>query len=201
MYLRNTFAPRLFYQLPGLDAGSWVYVLENRTLAGREARDAAEAQGRSLVVCFFGQAPGAADETIVTRSDTSSTGMKAVVLTVAELALLLGYALPPDAARGSAESELLVEQALFSIDRVRYRHEVVPGADAHTYRLLDPQDADDAFWDDWDLEAHTKLTISRRLERDYGWDRRQLWNLTWERLTKAVEDGVCPLAARGGRGR
>ena len=204
VYLKKTFAARHFYQFPGLDPTVWTYVMENKTLAGREERAADEAQGRALVVCFFRQAPGAADETIVTRSDTSSTGMAAVVLSVAELALHLGYALPPDAARSSADSERMVEEALFSIARVRCRHECVPGApDAHTYRLLDEQDAEEAFWNDHALEEHTKIDIARRLELQHGWDRKPLWNLGWPALSAACEDGVCPLpglAAAAGPG-
>ena len=74
VYLRNTFAPNHFYHALLGDAATWVFVLENKTLAGREPRHATDAQTRPLVVCFFKQLDSAADELVVGRMDTSMGG-------------------------------------------------------------------------------------------------------------------------------
>ena len=71
VYLRNTFAPNRFYHALLGDAATWVFVLENKTLAGREPRHATDAQTRPLVVCFFKQLDSAVDELVVGRMDTS----------------------------------------------------------------------------------------------------------------------------------
>jgi hypothetical protein len=206
-YLRNTFVANSFYQLPGLDDSTWVFVLENKVLPGREARAEDDARARSLVVCYFERFPGGggADEVIVARSGTSSTGMETSLATVAELALQLGYRLPHDPARSSVASERLVEEALFAIERVRYcAHELLLGGGPHVYRLLDPQNAEDAFWGGTALKDHTRLAIARRVELAYGWDRAALWRskLGKKALEIAFKSGVRPLpaAAPGGRG-
>ena len=91
MYLRNTFVPFYFYHMQTLrDRDTYVFVLENKTLAGREFRDGNDAQARPLVVCFFRPDHDAVDQLVVTRMDRGSSGMKAMNVTPAELALRLG---------------------------------------------------------------------------------------------------------------
>ena len=193
VYLRNTFAPNHFYHALLGDAATWVFVLENKTLAGREPRHATDAQTRPLVVCFFKQLDSAADELVVGRMDTSMGGMKAMDLTPAELALHLGYVLPMDATRSARETETLVEGAWLAIPRWRYTHEVLVGApDAHTYRLTDSVHAEDAFWADMEVQHHTKYAIARHLERLHGWDRARLWHRRLPLLQAALAQGLPP---------
>ncbi len=91
VYLRDTFLPRAFHQVPGVNPDIFIYVLENKTLPGREPRDREDAQSRPLVACFFERCPGAEDELIVRRVDRASTGMSPKTVTPAELLLDLGY--------------------------------------------------------------------------------------------------------------
>ena len=194
VYLRNTFVPRFFYHAPALgDGGTWIFVLENKVLAGREARHATDAQTRPMVICFFEKAPGAADELVVSRTDKEFAGMATKVITPAELALHLGFVPPLDAGRSALETESLVERAWLGIPRTRYTHRhLVEADDLHTYLLTDPVDAEEAFWTGVPLGEHTKYAISRRLEIEHGWDRARLWRCTLAQLRTAFTHGVAP---------
>ena len=198
-----------FYQMPTL-AGVWVFVLENKVLAGREPRHASDAQSRPLVVAFFERAPGSADELVVKRRDADFSGMSTKVLTPAELALHLGYMLPPDADRTPREIEDQVEQAWLGLERVTFTHELLTDADEpHMYQLREPTDAEDVFWNSQPITEHTKYSISRHLEKMHGWDRVRLWNCTVPELRASVATGVAPwdvvppapMAPAAGRGR
>lgn len=132
-------------------------------------------------------------------------------LTPAELALHLGLALPPDGgkARSALEAESLAEASWLVVPRVRYTHQHLVGApDFHTYKLTQPMDAEDAYWNDVPLAEHTKYSISRHLERAHAWDRQRLWRRTLNELRTAVDLGVppwdpelAPHARARGRGR
>ena len=196
VYLRNTFVPRFFYLAPALGGGcTWFFVLENKVLAGREARHATDAQTRPLVICFFEKAPGADDELVVRRTDKEFAGMATKVTTPAELALHLGFVPPVDAARSAQETESLVERAWLGIPRTRYTHRhMVEAGDLHSYLLTDPVDAEEAFWNDVPLGEHTKYAIARRLEIEHGWDRVRLWRCSLPQLRTAMTTSVAPWA-------
>ena len=87
VYLRNTFAPRRFYHMPLFgDPDTYIFVLENKGLAGREFRDGTDAQVRPLVVCFFRpDHDAAADQLVMTRLDTGVSCMTTMDMTPAEL--------------------------------------------------------------------------------------------------------------------
>ena len=213
VYMRNTFLPRRFYHAPSLGRGDvWFFVLDNKVLAGREARHESDAQTRPLVICFFEAADGAADQLVVRRTDRQFAGMTPMALTPAELALHLGFVLPADAGRTAAESESLVERAWLGIPRVGYAHRQLTDAeDIHTYQLTEPLDAEDMFWNSIAVKDHTKYAIARYLKCQHGWDLERLWKRTLTQLRAAVDSGIAPwdgaAAApaipipRGGRGR
>ena len=46
VYIRSVFGEKAFFSFPGLSPDTFIYVLDSKTLAGREARDAADAQSR-----------------------------------------------------------------------------------------------------------------------------------------------------------
>ena len=196
VYLQNAFVHTAFYQLPTLDARTWLYVLESKTVAGRDERDAEDAQARPLVVCFFEEAEGAPDELLVQRTDSATSGMAVQLLTVAELALHLGLHLAYDPERAAGEAERLVEKTLDAspgVPVVRYSFQHRAGAeDPHTYALTEVGDAYAASFNSSPLESHSKYALAKRLERRHGWAPWRLWNLKKERLEQAVRDGVYP---------
>ena len=53
VYIRKVFDEKAFFSFPGLSPDTFLYVLDSKTLAGREPRDEADAQSRPLVLCFF----------------------------------------------------------------------------------------------------------------------------------------------------
>ena len=64
-----------------------------------------EALGRKLAVASFKDAPGG----LVQRVDRSSLALKIRLLTIAEVLVACGVALPPDPLRTSSAAELLIE--------------------------------------------------------------------------------------------
>jgi hypothetical protein len=197
VYLRNTFAPYCFYNMPNLDRDTYVFVLENKTLPGRESRDGNDAQARPLVVCLFRRDRDAVDQLVVTRMDCDrGSGMNTIPVTPAELALLLGFEMP-DTAAVTDHSALIIERevetALLRMLRMRYDYQHLAGAtDVHTYTLIMERDADTAYWDDMAMNYHTKYDIATYLEGAYGWDRQRLWKKQRPTLVAAVAQGVSP---------
>ena len=53
VYIRKVFDEKAFFSFPGLSPDTFLYVLDSKTLAGREPRDEADAQSRPLALCFF----------------------------------------------------------------------------------------------------------------------------------------------------
>ena len=182
-----------------------MFVVENKTLAGREPRDALDAQSRPLVVAFFEKVAEDAlsGEVTVERSDKTMGGMSTTTLTCAELLVTLGFAIAPDPARSVADLELQLEAEYDRLVRMRWTHERLcgVGVDVHTYILKDGEDAETAYWNDGAPDEHKTFTIARYLERTHGWDRRRLWNRTLAVLLAALASGICPDGGAPGRGR
>ena len=71
---------------------TYIYVSENKTLAGKEDKAlVGEATGRKLVVAFFELLDGLAH-----RVDRAGCTLRPQLLTLAEILQILGFALPPD---------------------------------------------------------------------------------------------------------
>ena len=134
-YLKlSVFQTGFMYRLAA--SPTYVYVVENKTLAGREDRSyEGEAVGRKLSVVFF-ESKG---EDLVQRVDRSrSAGLSLQLLNVAELVQTLGVvALPPDPDRSAADSELLYELAYRKLEGHKYKCTVEPAAGVHVYMLHD----------------------------------------------------------------
>ena len=213
VYLRNVCGNKTFLSYPGIAPDTFVYILDSKTLAGREPRDALDAHSRPLVVSFFQKVPGHAPDDgmiIVERCDKSFAGMSTKTLTCAELLLALGYNLEADPSRNLADTESVLEDAHDHVQRLVWQHAVYLGlgVDVHTYRLTDPVDAEDDFFESTAPDEHTKFVLARALERRHGWNRRALWNLRVPDLLAALTTDVCPPGCdlgggdgRGGRGR
>ena len=208
VYLRQTFIAKSFHQLPGVNKDIFVHVLENKTLAGRELRDQADAQSRVLVLCFFERSHAADDELVVRRVDTSFAGMTTKNLTPAELLMHLGFSLAADPGRNALRTEALLEHAYDNLEHVHWTHEIVStdATDAHVYKLTGSRAAEDVFWESKPLGKHTNIAIARRLERLHGGDRHALYvresTAGLHAMLIAAEPGAAPPAgAGGGRGR
>ena len=198
MYLRETFFPKSFYHIPGIAPDTYIYVLDNRTLAGREPRDALDAQSKPLVLAFFERVSALHEELIVERVDKTFNGMTTKTLTVAELMLHLGYNLPPDPERSVSAAEQIIEDMCFNVQRFHVAAEILDNADEiHTYKLTDPYDAEDVFFDNKRPHEHTKIALSRHLEREHGWRRARLWALNQGPLLAARASGDCPPGCAG----
>ena len=202
VHWQKTYAPLAFYQILGL-SDIFIFVMENKTLAGRERRLADDAQHRPLVLCFFERAPGPPDEIIVRRVDKTTSGLKPTMMTIAELLLHLGYQLPDDPGRSAAQAEHALTDAMFTLTHLRFAYELVPGApDPLTYKLMELGDVEDVSWEATPLAEKTSIAIVRELERRYGWDRRALFtrNLMKPVLLGALDTGILDMGLAGGRG-
>ena len=142
---------------------TFIFVAENKTLAGREDRvSEGEASGRKLVVGFFER-----DATgLAVRVHREDSIMRTQLLNIAELLLALGVAVPPDPDRSAADTELLLEQQYQHLNITRYTCDVDAEApEVHVYRLSDEQDAEEAFLHEASQGARTKIMLVRLLQR------------------------------------
>ena len=176
VYLRNTYQPQRFHQVPGVTHNLWVYVLDSKTLAGREPRDALDAQARPMVVSFFERDPSAdAMSLVVRRVNREADGMDSKVLTAPELLVHLGYPAPVDPNMSAADKELALGTAFLELQTLVYDSQVVTGqGQIHVYKLESPCDSEDAYMESMPLADHTKFALARCLERRHGWDKRPL---------------------------
>ena len=77
--------------------------------------------------------------------------------------------------------------AALAAARVRYDRQAMPEAlDFHTYSLSEAADAEDGYWHGMPLGESTACAISRRLEREHGWDRARPWRCSLPQLRAAV---------------
>ncbi len=198
VYLRETFVPKRFYVFDGLAPGLYIYVLESKTLAGRERRHRDDAQGRPMVVTFFERIEDDHMNVLVRRTDRSSDAMAIKTMTCAELLLAVGHRIDPDPERSARDAELILERAYADRKRLVFDHKQMPNPDdVHVYQLNNPTDAEDLYLgtDPGDLR---KIAMARLAEKQYGWNREQLWKrLNLEPLRDAVNSGVCPPGCEG----
>ena len=175
--MRDTLESQAFIQVPGVSPDLWVYVLDTKTLAGREPRDALDAQARPLVVSFFERDPSAdALSLVVRRVNREADGLQTKAITVAELLVHLGYPAPPDPNMSASDKELILEKAFLELQTLVFdSHVVTDHGGIHVYQLDNPRDSEDAFMDSMPLAEHTKFALARLLERRHGWDKHTIW--------------------------
>ena len=118
----------------------FIYVLENKSLAGKEDRHYDnEAIGRRLAVTFFEVLRG----DVVHRVDRGTSGLSPQLLTVAEIIRTCGFALDPDPSRTSAEAEILLEMQYLHVVLKRFVGTPEPQEDdVHVYSLSDEVEAE-----------------------------------------------------------
>ena len=99
-YIKSVFKKEYMYRL-SCNPDQILYVAENKTLPGREDRTyEGEAMGRKLAVVLFEDM----DHGLVRRVHRDTTGMHQILLTIADILLTLGVALPEDHERSAADS-------------------------------------------------------------------------------------------------
>ena len=90
VYLRDTFEARAFYRFETLAADLFFFILDSKTLAGREQRGPDDAQARPMVLTFFETMDSDPGTVVVRRVDRGEPAMATKVMTCAELLLAAG---------------------------------------------------------------------------------------------------------------
>ena len=183
------------------------YVMENKTLAGREDRSEEghqEAPGRKLALCFFERAaelPGHAR-----RADRGSSAMTPTLLTLAEVLHTVGLGPPLDPEKTAAEQEILAEAQYDSLPLIRFEGEETEGPERYLFLLGDGSNAEDAYLDD-NERLTTKMSLARCLQRHGALGAGESINSAWNQTLATLQGRaaawlpvVAPPAARGVRG-
>ena len=184
-YMKVVFKKDFLYKIPG--SSSILYIMESKTLAGKEARNyEGEAIGRKLVVVFYRAREG--PEGIVERVEDSSLAMRPQLLTLAEILIALGFTLPPDPERTSAETELNLEARYLDLDVQRFMPSPVAMLlmDPHLFVCENEENAETALAFELDPKERTKMVLARLLQRQgmlaVGESLEAAWSLTKDEL-------------------
>ena len=119
--VRWTFLKGQFYSFPGLKPNLFLYVVDNKSLTGREPRAGDDTAGRPLAATWFERRFDLGAD-IVHRVDRTSESLNICMCTIAELLATAGGALPPlDLA--PRERELQLETGYADEDRLIWEHE------------------------------------------------------------------------------
>ena len=106
-YVRATFEPKRFHCFPGVGTDMdrvYIYVLEHKTLAGREDLHEDDAKARPLEVCFFTRiADAPPGELHVSRVDQSTSGMVTHTYGPAQILVAAGLHAPSPPGQTPAE--------------------------------------------------------------------------------------------------
>ncbi len=162
-YLKSVFKRGFMYKL-SCSPSVVLYIVENKTLAGKEDRTyEGEALGRKLVVSFMEHTGN-----LVQRVDRESLVLKQQLLSLAELLQTVGgVALPVDPERTAAATELLLEAECQSLEIQRFvctLETAAPGV--HMYTLDDEYNGETAMALECSPDHRTKMVLSRCLQRN-----------------------------------
>ena len=208
-YLKNLLKPTCFYAFEA-KPDVLFYILENKTLAGREDRSEEghpEAPGRKVTLCFFERAaelPGH-----VRRAVRGSSALTTSLLTLAEILHTVGLGPPLDPEKGAAEQEILAEAHYDTLPLTRYEGEETEGPERYLFLLGEGSSAEDAYLNDTG-RALTKMTLARCLQRNGALGAGESLNSAWNQTLATLQGRaaawlpvVAPPAARGrgGAGR
>ena len=170
---------------------TFLYVSENKTLAGKEDRSLeGEAAGRKMVMTFFERGDGG----LVHRVDREGSSLRPQLLSIAELLQILGFALPPDPDRTSATTELLLEEHYRQLNIVRFTCTLETGApEVHTYSLSDEVDAEEAMALELTPAARTKMVLVRCLHRAEALEEDETLERAWASSLVTLQARAAPL--------
>ena len=172
------FDPITFFGFHDLKPNQYFFVGEKKSLPAREARSDTDAIGRSLVGCWFEKVEATTEGVIDQRVDRAAPHINMMLCTLAELPRAAGYnppARPNDTARAV---EIALESSVFDHNVLRYAHRRLQNeahADAYTFLLHEPADAEQVFWTKTALSDMTKMALARRLEVMHGVNRLDAW--------------------------
>ena len=217
-YIKTVFKKGHFYTI-SCNPAVFVYIQENKTLAGKEDKDyEGEAVGRQMVVAPFERLAG----NLLQRVSRSSSAMQGTLFSIAELAQTLGLGVvPPDPSEKAADLELRIEAHYQTLLITRWTCEAVEhAAGPHIYNILDEgQDAEAAVAWELPYELKTKVVLARCLQRHNELlpdeTLEKAWALKWPDLWRRAQGhfplpvpaapaapGAAPAAlGRRGRGR
>ena len=181
VYLQNLFQPLKMYRFASIGDSPFVFIVENKTFAGREAKPPGQELGRTMSLAFFHMVGIEANGVQLAPLALTTTGaLDLKSLSVSHLVRSCGMHLPDPAPPGATprDIELLYEQALLSKELVVYRvSERLPTTTDEVSWLFcvnEPVDAEDYFVERTAPEELTKTALSRIINRRDG--------LPWKRL-------------------
>ena len=215
-YLKNLLRPTYFFAFEAKPAILF-YILENKTLAGREDRpeDHPEAPGRKVTLVFFERdhLPGHAR-----RVDRGTSSMQHTLLTLAELLHTCELGPPLDETKSAAEQEALAEARFTDLPLTRFEGEETEGLERYLFLLGEGVNAEDAYLLHHDRTL-TKMVLARCLQRNGALGAGESLNTAWGQSLATLQaraaawlPAVAPLPAaapppappggapRGGRG-
>ena len=161
-YIRSVFKKGFMYTL-SCKPSVYIYIAENKTLAGREARSIeGEASGRKMVIAFFEASPCG----LVQRVDRTNSFLKQHLLSLAELLQTIGgFDLPLDPDRTAANSELLLETEYQNLELRRSTCILEPAAPGlYMFSLGNEVHAETVFAFELGHDNRTKMALARCLQ-------------------------------------
>ena len=159
-YLKTLLKPTCFYAFEA-KPDVLFYILENKTLAGREDRSEEghqEAPGRKVTLCFFERAAGLPGH--VRRTDRGPSALTPSLLTLAEILHTVELGPPLDPEKGAAEQEILAEAHYDALPLTRYEGEETEGPERYLFLLGEGSNAEGAYLGD-NGRTLTKMVLAR----------------------------------------
>ena len=166
-YLRQVLTKDFIYTV-SFKPSVFLYVVDNKIVAGREVRDGkVEALGSKLVFGLFEAMPG--EPHLFRRVHREIVGMRQDLLTLAELLATLGCSLPEGLDLSANAREQMLEAYFQNLTISKWRvEEEVYHEEPLIFAITDEQDAEDAMAFKADAQACTKMTLARLMQRNDG---------------------------------
>ena len=188
-YVRKTFSKGNFYAFETLRPELYLYVAENKSLPGREARAEGDALGRSLSVAWFEAHETTDDGVVVTRVDkTSQDALLTMLSSLAEILHAAGEPWPALGPEATARAlEVAVEARYAHVPRYIYQathlfHE----SDPWTFLLWGADPAETKYLAETPLDELTNMALARQLELSKGQDLRTSWTMSKANLLRLL---------------
>ena len=187
-YVRWTFQKGQIYAFDTLRPGMFLYIAENKSLAGREGRAEGDAIGRLLTAAWFEQREEADEGCVIRRVDRTSKGLTTMLLTLAELLHAAGEPYPPLGAEATArEKEFAMEAKFPEVPRRCFEStHLWEEDDPWTFRLASPAPAERKYLQETPLDKLNNMALARLLEILKGTDRRASFAHTKSELFAAI---------------